>query len=319
MENNRNLSPTLAITGSAGFLGGYLVKECLLQGSFNLRLLLRNPDQFKLPLNDGVAICQGDLLASESLQGFLAPDSTLIHLVYLNEGITSNIKATLNLIEAVKYSGVKRVVHCSTAVVVGFQARGTISETTPPAPIGEYQRAKLEIEKILQAGLPPKIELAILRPTEIIGPGGQGLSKMIKRIQYGKPCKKFIYNAILRSRRFNYVSVHNVVAALILLASTPVEQLGEVYYISDDDDADNNYAAVEKIINSSLGHQSKYFFNIRLPRSFLSFIFNLLPAHSPPNRIYTHSKIDALGYKKVISLRLAISEILSLEKNNAHS
>lgn len=311
---------TLAITGANGFLGKHLVAECLSRDHFKLRLLLRNKNAREYLSNDAVTLCEGDLLRPESLEFFLQPDSTLVHLAYMNSvGPAVNIEATLNLIKATKKAGVKRVVHCSTAVVVGFDAKGVVTENTAPKPKGEYQQTKYRIEELLRAELPSNIELAILRPTEIIGPGGQGLQKMIRRLRNEKKYKNFIYHCLLRSRRFNYVSVYNVVAALILLASAPVNKANGTYNISDDDDSDNNYVSVEEIINSNLKHQPGYPFDIGLSRSFLSALFKLLPNHAPPNRVYSYSKISSLGYKKTIELKAAISEIVSLEANNAHS
>lgn len=310
--------PTFAITGSSGFLGRHLIPACL-SGGFKLKLLVRNREDYKSLSNDNVTICEGDLLVPGSLRGFLEPDSTLIHLAYIHNDASANIKATANLIEAVKQSSVKRVVHCSSAVVVGFKASGVITEDIAPSPKGEYQKTKYQIEGMLCTGLQPNVELAILRPTEIIGLGGQGLQKMIQRLKDGKSFKNFIYRSILKYRRCNYVSVYNVVAALILLASTPIKQMGQIYNISDDDDSDNNYAAVEKIINSGLKHESRYVLDFGLPAPILSFLFRLLPTHSPSDRIYSHSKISSLGYRKVETLNSAISEILSKEAANAHS
>lgn len=310
---------TIAITGANGFLGRHLVYECVKHECLNLRLLVRNRKVFQHLSNDVATICEGDLLIPESLKIFLKPNITLIHLAYINNNEALNIRATSNLIEVAKQLNVKRVVHCSTAVVVGFNVKGDVTENTMPAPKGEYQETKYRIEEILRAELPPNVELAILRPTEIIGPGGQGLLGMIKRLHCARPYKNFIYHSILKYRRFNYVSVYNVLAALILLASTPIKQMGDIYNISDDDDTDNNYASVEKIINASLKRKHEYPFDIGLHRFLLSFLFRLLPAHSPPNRIYSHSKISSLGYRKVVTLRSAISEIVSLEIKSAHS
>lgn len=310
---------TLAITGATGFLGRQVVAERISQGCFKLRLLMRDRKTFKHLSSDTVTICEGDLMRPKSLNGFLQPNSTLMHLAYLSKSGAANIRVISNLIEAVKQSSVKRVVHCSTAVVIGFNAKGVVTENTMPAPKGEYQQTKYRIEEILRAELPPNVELAILRPTEIIGPGGQGLQGMIKRLRYERSYKNFLYHSILKSRRFNYVSVYNVVAALILLATTPIKQMGDIYNISDDDDIDNNYAAVEKIIYSNLKYQHEYSFDIGLPRPFLSLLFKLMPSHSPPNRIYSNSKICSLGYRKVVTLHSAISEIVSLEANGAHS
>ena len=239
----------LAITGASGFLGRHLIAECIKQNSFCLRLLTRDRGRFHDFPNNVTTICEGDLLQLASLRNFLKPDITIIHLAYINNNEAANIRATLNLVHVAKQLNVKRVVHCSTAVVIGFKAKGVVTESTVPQPRGDYQKTKYRIEEILREQLPPGIELAILRPAEIVGPGGMGLQSMIQRLRYDGSLKNFIYHFILKSRRFNYVSVYNVASALILLASTPIKQMGEIYNISDDDDADNNYESVEKIIN----------------------------------------------------------------------
>lgn len=310
---------TLAITGATGFLGRHLVSECISQGRFKLRLLTRDRNAFEYVSSDKVNILEGDMLKPESLKDFLQPDSTLIHLAFIDNDWNANIEAVFNLTKAVKQSGVKRVVHCSTAEVIGFHAKGVVTEETMPAPKGEYQKTKYRVEEILHTELLPNVELAILRPTEIIGPGGQGLQKMIKRLRNERSYKNYLYHCIFKSRRFNYVNVYNIVAALILLASTPIIQMGEIYNVSDDDDPDNNYAAVEKIIQSSLNYKHEYSFDIGLSRSFLSLLFKILPNKSPPNRVYSHSKISSLGYRKVTTLHSTILEIVSGEVNSAQS
>lgn len=303
---------TIAITGASGFLGRHLLSECILRG-FKLRLLTRDRNAFRSLPSDTVTICEGDLLDRESIGSFLVPGCTIMHLAFLKNGGNANMVATSNLIDAAEQCGAKRIVHCSTAVVVGLNAGGIVNEETIPSPKGDYQLTKYRIEETLRAGLSPHVELAILRPTEIIGPGGLGLRTMIHRLRNERPYKNLIYHCVLKYRLFNYVSVYNVVAALILLATSPIPQPGEIYNISDDDDDDNNYAAVENIIASCLHLKGEYFIDIGLPRPALSLLFKLLPSLSPPNRVYSHAKITALGYRKAITLRSAISEIVSLE------
>jgi len=311
--------PTLAITGSSGFLGRHLISRCLAQGGFKLKLLLRDRNKYNSLLSENVAISEGDLLTPGNLGGFLEANSILIHLAYIHNDPAANIKAALNLAAAAKQAGVKRVVHCSSAVVVGFKTKGVVTEDTLPLPEGKYQETKYRIEEILRNGLALDVELAILRPTEIIGPGGQGMQRMIRRLRCGKSFKNFVYHSILKYRRCNYVSVYNVIAALLLLASTPVKQTGQIYNISDDNDPDNNYAAVERIINLSFKHEVKYALDFGLPRPLLASLFRLLWSHSPADRIYAHDKISALGYRKVSTLHSTISEILTKEAFNAHS
>jgi nucleoside-diphosphate-sugar epimerase len=307
----------LAITGSTGFLGRHLVTECLARGGFSLKLLARGKEGLPILPKDRVTICRGDLHLPESLSDFLEPGITLVNLAYARGNNDGNIRATENLIEAIRQSGVKRVVHCSTALVVGFKPKGVITENTLACPKGTYQVTKYRIEQMLRSELPPDTELAILRPTEVIGPGGLGLRWFINRLRYGSFYRNFIYHCILKHRRFNYVSVNNVVAALILLANTDSKQTNALYNISDDDDIDNNYDSVEKIISSNLALPFGYPVDIGLPPALLSLLLRLIPGHSPPDRVYSYDRISALGYEKAVSLRRTISEMVLQEITTA--
>ena len=119
-------------------------------------------------------------------------------------------------------------------------------------------------------------------------------------------------HALFRHRRFNYVSVHNVVAALLLLARYPAPQRGDVYQVSDDDDPDNYYAGVEAIVDSQLNRARWPQWDVGLTRSWLAKGFQLM-GRPAPDRVYSHAKLDVLGYRKVTAMDPAIREVLSFE------
>ncbi len=299
---------TLAITGASGFIGRHLVDACRVAGDVRLQLLSRRPTQPGMA--DGVIHCVGDLADAGSLDAFVSTADCVIHLAYLAGGQSANVAAAVNLVAAARRAGVRRIVHCSTAVVVGNATPSPISDDTPARPRGEYQETKLAIERALIAAVAGKIELAILRPTEVFGPGGAGLSEMIRRARDASAASNALRRALFGARRFNYVPVRNVVAALLLLAETPVPQAGNVYNVSDDDDADNAYVAVDDIVREALG-KPRASTGAMIPASWLSLAFQLLPGHAPPDRIYTHTGLDRLGYRRATSLRSAILELVT--------
>jgi len=269
--------------------------------------------------NPNVEVCTGDLLNCASLEGFLKPSCTLIHLAFIGGSRDQNIQATVNIIEMAKRARIKRLVHCSTAVVVGSTKDILITEHTPPKPETDYQKTKFEIEELLRSELKGRIELAILRPTEIIGPDGQGLNRMIERLRHGSKLRNVLYHCILRERRFNFVSVHNVVSALMLLALISAPLNNEIYILSDDDDEENGYTAIESIINNHLGRKSAHALNFGIPQGLLSFLFKFRPGKPNPKRIYSHSKIKAIGYERVVNLRSAISEMMTDQSSKNYS
>lgn len=267
---------------------------------------------------DRVAVVKGDLSDPGSLEGFLREGSVLVHLAFLPGGNAANLAAAANIAQAAVEAKVRRVVHCSTAVVVGFGARGVVNEQTPPAPKGEYQETKYGIEQLFREHLGGTVELAILRPTEIIGPGGEGLRGMIRRLQDGPEPRNSLYRLLLGNRRFNYVGVENVVNGLLLLAVTPSAQSGDVYNVSDDDDPDNRYRHVEEIIRTAIGKGSPRR-ALSLPAWTLSLLFRLIPASAPPSRVYSTAKLEALGYRKTKTLRSSILDVITYEAGHSEA
>jgi len=303
MDDSRTV---ICITGATGLVGRHLLDECLRRSTFSVRVLTRDPKAFGGMPDDLARICKGDLLQPQSLADFLCPGSTLLHLAYLRPDDRENLRAGANLIEAACSANVARVVYCSTATVVGFRWRGVVSEETPVRPENAYQETKYALEQMFRDHLLPRIELAILRPTEVIGPGGRGLQTTLRRLLKGSALRNGLYRFLLHKRRLNYISVDNVVEALILLATIRAKQAGDVYFVSDDEDEDNNYRTVERLIREALGQKPAGWPRIGLPSTALRLLFRVLPGHSNPDRVYSHSKLSAIGYRPVTSVRSAI-------------
>src|SRR5205814_745064 len=61
----------------------------------------------------------------------------------------NNLAATLNLLDAMRGAGVRRLIFSSTAAVYGLPDRVPITEDAPKRPINPYGRAKLAVEEVL--------------------------------------------------------------------------------------------------------------------------------------------------------------------------
>lgn len=309
---------TLAITGATGFVGGGLVQACASRSDLRLKLLVRNPAAAAPLAGAHITLHQGDLTDPESLRRFLAPGDTLVHLAYLDGQPTANVQAVTALATAARAAGVRRVVHCSTALVVGTGRARLVDESTVPEPTSDYQVTKLELERLFREGLGPEVPLAILRPTEVMGPGGEGLREMVARVRSQSPARAAVYRMILGSRRFNYVCVQNVAAALLTLVDAPLASHGEVFNLSDDDDPDNSYAAVEALIHQALGDGRRVWAVPSVPLLALSLAYRwLLPTHAPPQRRYDATKIHRLGYSRVTTLRETIPQLVAFERQRS--
>jgi len=179
------------VTGATGFTGGHLARHLRTRGS-SVRALVRRDDARAAALAaDGIELCQGDLTDRASLARALAG----IDIVY-NIGATYrqaaasrdeyaaiNAHAVAGLVEAGASAGVRRVVHCSTVGVHGDVEHPPAAEDAPLRPGDEYQRSKLDGERLgRDAAARTGMELVIARPSGIYGPGDRRLLKLFRGV-----------------------------------------------------------------------------------------------------------------------------------------
>jgi len=80
-------------------------------------------------------------------------------------------------------AGARRVVHCSTVGVHGDVEHPPADESAPLRPGDIYQQTKLEGERVArEAARSAGIEVTIVRPSGIYGPGDRRLLKMFRGV-----------------------------------------------------------------------------------------------------------------------------------------
>jgi UDP-glucose 4-epimerase len=174
----------ILVTGGAGFIGSHLADALLARGH-RVRVLdnLSTGKRANLPLdNPRLELIEGDVADIGAVQAALAGCTAVAHLAAVASVQASvddpvgthqsNFIGTLNLCEAMREQGVRRVLFASSAAVYGQNGEGTaIDEDTPKAPLTPYAADKLASEHYLdfyrrQHGLEP----AIFRFFNIFGP-----------------------------------------------------------------------------------------------------------------------------------------------------
>ena len=303
---------TIAIVGGSGYIGRHLVAELARVGHYRLKVLTRKE---AADIADGawpsnVEVIHGDLEDPESMSHFLDPDITVVNLAYLwSVGELKNLAITSALLEACKIGRVKRLIHCSTAAVVGRVPNDEIVENTPCRPITEYGITKLKIEQLIVSNALGHFDVAILRPTGVFGPAGEPLRKLANDLVNGSRLRNYFKSCLFGRRRMNLVHIDNVVAAIQFLIQRSEYSGGEIYIVSDDDEASNNFEDIEQFLICMLGCASYSLPRISLPLSVLSLLLRFLGRNNiNPHCNYVQGKLKSLGFNNPVAFEDGLAE-----------
>jgi len=235
------------VTGGAGFIGSHLVEELVRRGE-KVRVL----DNFSTgkrenlkPCLDRIELLEGDIrsyhIVREAVQGveYILHQGALPSVPRsINDPITTNevnVGGTLNILDAARDAGVKRVVYASSSSVYGANRELPKREEMMPQPISPYAVAKLTGEKYCHVfSRTYGLETVALRYFNVFGPGQDPQSAyaaFIPRCVVGmmEGERLTIFGDGTQSRDFTYVS--NVVEAN-LLAVQAEGVSGEVFNVA---------------------------------------------------------------------------------------
>ncbi|SDT88326.1 UDP-glucose 4-epimerase [Pseudomonas pohangensis] len=233
------------ITGGAGFIGSHLADALLAQG-IRVRVLdnFSTGKRTNLALdNPALELVEGDVANALQVSEAVAGCRAVAHLAAVASVQASvedpvathqsNFIGTLNLCEAMRTHGVRRVLFASSAAVYGNNGEGVaIDEDTPLAPLTPYAADKLASEHYLdfyrrRHGLEP----AVFRFFNIFGPRQDPsspysgvISIFTERARAGLPITLFGDGE--QTRDFVYVA--DLVAVLVQALLKPQVSVGAV-------------------------------------------------------------------------------------------
>ncbi len=215
MTAEHQKTSSICVLGGTGFIGRHLLNSLERSDGFKVKVLSRYKKKRNCYL-DHFQLVEGDIRVFDSLVHFLVPNAIVINLIYLNKASANdNIRAMDNLAKACIKVSVGRLIHCSTAVVAGNVKDDVITEKTPCSPVNIYEKTKLKIENLLLEKLEGKCELVIVRPTAVFGPYGKNGLKLIAELLSVPRFIRMIKSSLYAKRRLNFVSVTNVVDAIL--------------------------------------------------------------------------------------------------------
>jgi dihydroflavonol-4-reductase len=139
----------------------------------------------------GVTLVTGDLRDRDAVAAAADGVEVVYHLaaLYRQAGLGDEVYRAVNataagdVVDAAARAGVRRVVHCSTVGVHGDVEHPPANEDAPLKPGDIYQVTKLEGERLARdAGSRLGVEVTIVRPTGIYGPGDRRLLKLFRGV-----------------------------------------------------------------------------------------------------------------------------------------
>lgn len=293
-------SAVVSVSGANGYVGRALIDALAIDGKHPVHGLGHSTHSWNHPYVKQET--RGNLLDPQSLGDWPTTGSTVVHLAYLwTAGAEGNFRATQNLMEACGRNRIRRIIHVSTAAVIGRAATPWVDERTTCSPTTEYGNTKLRIEEILREGARRHaIDLVVLRPTSVFGPGGAPLRKLADDLMSASRAANYLKSCLFGRRAMNLVHIENVVAALRFLIDHPVRFNAACLILSEDDEPENNFADVEATIRGRLGIPDYPVPIIRLPPQLLSLTLRAMRRNIvDPDCRFRSSLIESLGFKRV--------------------
>lgn len=230
-------SKTILVTGGTGFTGSFLVKRLLSQGH-EVRVVDNQKGYFYDELDQlGAKITIGSVTDKPLMDQLTEGCEVVHHLAAAFRKINLpqqvywdvNVNGTRYLLEAAVKYGVKKFVYCSTCGVHGHIANPPAPETAPITPADYYQYTKYEGEKVAHEFMKQGLNITILRPAAIYGPGDPERWLMLfKQVRPGR----FLMFGDGRAT-YHPLYIDNLVDAFEL-AVEKEESAGQTYLIADE-------------------------------------------------------------------------------------
>jgi dTDP-glucose 4,6-dehydratase len=178
----------ILVTGADGFIGSHVVETLVKSGHDVRAFVLYNSfnswgwlDESDKAIRDSVDIFAGDIRDPHGVDKAVEKQEVILNLAALiaipysyhspDTYIDTNIKGTLNILQAARRHGVKRVVQTSTSEVYGTAQYIPIDEAHPLHPQSPYAATKVGADQLaLSFHSSFDVPVGILRPFNTYGP-----------------------------------------------------------------------------------------------------------------------------------------------------
>jgi NAD dependent epimerase/dehydratase len=223
------------ITGADGFIGSHLVEALVRAGSDVKAFVLYNSfnscgwlDHCSPDVKGRFEVFAGDIRDPHGVKEAMKGCDAVLHLAALiaipysyhspDTYVDTNVKGTLNVLQAARELGVRRVVHTSTSEVYGTAQFVPITEAHPLQGQSPYSATKIAADQLAYSFYASfDLPVVIARPFNTYGPRQSAravIPTIITQIANGK--RQIKLGAVSPTRDFNYVkdTVAGFIAAL---------------------------------------------------------------------------------------------------------
>jgi len=226
------------VTGADGFIGSHLVEKLAAQGAQVRAFAFYNSfnswgwmDSFPKNVLKKVDVFTGDIRDPNGVLTAVKDRDVVFHLAALigipfsyhspDSYVDTNVKGTLNILQAARQCGVKKIVHTSTSEIYGTAQYAPIDELHPVNPQSPYAATKSAADSLaLSFYRSFDLPVAVLRPFNTFGPRQSAraiIPTIISQIYAGQKTIKLGNMDVTRD--FNYVS--NTVDSFLKVAESP--------------------------------------------------------------------------------------------------
>ncbi len=225
----------ILVTGADGFIGSHLVEK-LVEKNYNVKAyVFYNSfgswgwlDHVDKEIKGNIKIHMGDIRDQNNVRDSLKGCDAIIHLAALigipysyyspESYVDTNIKGTLNLLQASRDKEIQKFVHTSTSEVYGTAKFVPITENHPLQGQSPYSASKIGADQIAYSFYNSfEMPISIIRPFNTYGPR-QSARAVIPTIisQILKSQKTIKLGSLKPTRDFSYVddTVSGFIAAL---------------------------------------------------------------------------------------------------------
>jgi NAD dependent epimerase/dehydratase len=237
----------IMVTGAEGFIGSHLSEELVRSGHSVRAFILYNSfnsqgwlDYLPKDIRDNLEIFVGDIRDPHGVHEAMKSCDVVFHLAALvaipysyhspDTYVDTNIKGTLNVLQAARALDVEKIVHTSSSEVYGTARYVPIDEQHPLQGQSPYSATKIAADQLARAFYSSfNTPVAIIRPFNTFGPRQSAravIPTIITQIASGQ--RTIRLGSTYPTRDFNYIK--DTVKGFLAVAAAD-ESIGEVINI----------------------------------------------------------------------------------------